>query len=255
MEIEKEKEDRIYGLIGKNISYSFSKKYFTNKWEDSEIKNTQYVNYDFEDISEVGYFLNNLPKNVAGLNVTIPYKQQIVKFLDTVSSDAKKIGAVNCIEITAEGKKIGHNTDWIGFTKSIKPFIKNKKIKAIILGSGGASKGVQFALKKLKIPFIIVSKTKTGANYFNYDTIEEEQIKNYELIINCTPLGTFPEVNICPEIPFQYLSPNNIVMDLIYNPTMTKMLKKAASQGSIIKNGYEMLVLQAEESWKIWNHS
>lgn len=250
--MEKEKNKRIYGLIGKDISYSFSKEYFNKKFKENAIDNCEYKNFDFNEIKDVASFLSKLPKEIRGLNVTIPYKQEIIPLLDEMTTHAKKIGAVNCIEITKEGKKIGHNTDWVGFTKSLKPFLKHKEVKAIILGTGGASKAVQYALKKMKIQFLIVSRTSSKKTDLTYENIEEEQIKNYDLIINCTPLGTFPDIHSCPEIPFQYLSSKNIVFDLVYNPTLSTLLKKAASRGSIIKNGYEMLTLQAEENWKIW---
>jgi shikimate dehydrogenase len=250
--MEKEKNKNIYGLIGRNISYSFSKEYFNKKFKENAIDNCEYKNFDCNELNDVAAFLSQLPPEIRGLNVTIPYKELVLPFLDKMTTHAKKIGAVNCIEITSEGEKIGHNTDWVGFSKSLKPFVKDKEVKAIILGTGGASRAVQYALKKMNIPFLIISRTASKKSNLTYENIEEEQIKNYDLIINCTPLGTFPDVHSCPEIPFQYLSSKNIVYDLVYNPTLSTLLKKSASKGSIIKNGYEMLTLQAEENWKIW---
>ena len=250
--VKKEKATSVYGLIGKNISYSFSKDYFNKKFASLNLEGLQYKNFDFENIEDVEFFLKNISSEIKGLNVTIPYKEAVMPFLDEISEDAQIIGAVNCIEILPDGKKIGHNTDWIGFKNSLQPFLKTKGTKAMILGTGGASKAVQFALKTLKIPFTIVSRTKSKSNYKTYDTIEEEQIKKHTLIINCTPLGTFPNIHSFPKIPFQYLDSKHIVFDLVYNPPMTSLMTKAAIQGAIIKNGYEMLTIQAEENWKIW---
>lgn len=251
--VKKEKATSVYGLIGKNISYSFSKDYFNKKFATLNLEGLQYKNFDFENIEDVEFFVKNIPSEIKGLNVTIPYKEAVMPFLDEISEDAQIIGAVNCIEIDATGKKIGHNTDWIGFTKSIQPFLKDRKIKAMILGTGGASKAIQYALKKMEIPYFIVSRTRTAAFLKTYETIEEEEIQTNQLIINCTPLGTYPNIQNCPEIPFKYLNEQNIVFDLVYNPPMTLMLKKSASQGAIIKNGYEMLTIQAEENWQIWS--
>lgn len=250
--MEKEKNKQIYGLIGRNISYSFSKDYFNKKFKENAIDNYEYKNFDFNESKDVESFLKQLPQEIKGLNITIPYKEAVLPFLDEMTTHAKKMGAVNCIEITKEGKKKGHNTDWIGFSKSLKPFVKDKEIKALVLGTGGASKAVQYALKKMKIPFLVVSRTLSKKSNLTYENIEEELIKNYNLLINCTPLGTFPDVHSCPEIPFQYLSSKHIVYDLVYNPTLSTFLKKSASRGAIIKNGYEMLTIQAEENWKIW---
>jgi shikimate dehydrogenase len=250
--METKKNKVVYGLIGKNISYSFSKEYFNNKFLALKLKNYHYENFDFNSVYQLEKFIAQLPEDVKGLNVTIPYKETIIPFLDDISEEARTIGAVNCIEILPDGKKIGHNTDWIGFKNSLQPFLKTKGTKAMILGTGGASKAVQFALKTLKIPFTIVSRTKSKSNHKTYDTIEEEQINKHTLIINCTPLGTFPNIHSFPEIPFQYLDSKHIVYDLVYNPPMTSLMMKAAIQGAIIKNGYEMLTIQAEENWKIW---
>lgn len=252
--MERTKRNKVYGLVGKDIDYSFSRNYFKNKFEQENRCDCEYVNFDLKTIDSFPKIFENLNQNIAGLNVTVPYKEAIMPFLDEISADAKEIGAVNCIEITETGKKVGHNTDWIGFTTSLKPFLKNDKIKALILGTGGASKGIQFALKILEIPFLLVSSSKKGRQYLEYENIEEQHIKTHNLIINCTPIGTYPNIDNMPNIPFQYLNANNIVYDLVYNPLMTNLLKKAALQGSIIKNGYEMLEIQADESWKIWTN-
>uniref|UniRef100_UPI00404ACCDC shikimate dehydrogenase family protein n=1 Tax=Flavobacterium sp. TaxID=239 RepID=UPI00404ACCDC len=253
--MERTKRNNVYGLIGKDIEYSFSRNYFKNKFEQENRFDCEYVNFDLKTIDSFPKIFENINQNIAGLNVTVPYKEAIMPFLDEISANAKQIGAVNCIEITESGKKIGHNTDWIGFTTSLKPFLKENKIKALILGTGGASKGIQFALKKLKIPFKLVSSSKKGSQFLKYEKIDEEHIITHQLIINCTPLGTYPDIENTPDIPFQYLNAHNIIYDLVYNPPFTQLMKKAAVHGSIIKNGHEMLEIQADESWKIWTNS
>lgn len=252
--METETNKKIYGLIGKNISYSFSRTYFNNKFKESFLPNCIYTNFDFNDNTALESFLNELSPEIKGLNATIPYKETVASLVDEISPEAKEIGAVNCIEITNEGKKIGHNTDWIGFSKSLAPLLKNKEVKALVLGTGGASKAVQFALKNMNIPYLIVSRTSSAKSNLTYGKIDEALLKNYNLIINCTPLGTFPNIDECPEIPYHYLNKNNIVYDLVYNPRMTKMMKKSDAQGAMVKNGFEMLTIQAEENWKIWNN-
>jgi shikimate dehydrogenase len=249
----KEKNSRLFGLIGKNIAYSFSKEYFETKFKNEKITNCNYINFDLENIQEFTSLFNLSKPIVNGFNVTIPYKEAIIPYLDVLTPEAKAIGAVNCIEISASGQKIGHNTDWIGFTKSIAPFVKNRPLQALILGTGGASKGIQFALNRLQIPFQIVTRYKTNSNHLNYKNLDEEHLKSHQLIINCTPLGTFPNTHLAPEIPQIFFTKKNILFDLVYNPPFTTLMRRAASQGSIIKNGYEMLTIQAEESWTIWN--
>jgi len=240
---------KTFGLIGKNINYSFSKKYFNEKFEKENILAT-YENFDCQNIHEVQHILNL--NSVNGFNVTIPYKQSIIPFLDTISETAEQIGAVNCIEINSLGKKIGHNTDWKGFKKSIEPFISNNHQKALILGTGGASKAVKFALEKIGVSTKLVGRTMT-VNQFIYEDLNEIILKEHQIIVNTTPLGTFPKVENSPNIPFQFISNQHLVFDLIYNPNETLFLKKAKNQGAQIVNGYEMLVNQAESAWEIWN--
>lgn len=240
-----------FGLVGKNISYSFSKAHFTKKFEDLNLPDYTYENLDFQDISELSNFIKNNP-NLKGLNVTIPYKETIIPFLDTLSKKASEIRAVNTIRFTKNGKLKGYNTDYYGFQKALKPLLYSHHKKALILGTGGASKAVAYALKQLGIKFNYVSRTSTG-NSIDYSHIDAETFEEYQIIINCTPLGTYPNTNVCPEIPFHYFTSKHIAFDLIYNPTETLFLQKAKEQGAIVKNGLEMLVFQAEKAWEIWN--
>ncbi len=236
---------KTYGLIGKNISYSFSRNYFYEKFKKEQILNTQYINFDIDSIIHVNKLFN---ENNSGYNVTIPYKEAIIPYLDTLDFHAKQIGAVNTIQIK-NGKKTGFNTDWIGFKKSLEPLLKPNHNKALILGTGGASKAVIYALKQLQIKTLIVSRNGETT----YEDLSEEIIQNHTIIINCTPLGTFPDVDSAPEIPYQFITENHLAYDLIYNPAETMFLKKCKEKGAAIKNGLEMLEIQAEESWKIWN--
>lgn len=243
------RENKIYGLIGKNIDYSFSKNFFSKKFKNENI-NCKYLNFDIQNISDFKSVISD--KNISGLNVTIPYKEDVIKYIDEISNDAKSIGAVNTIKISNK-KLTGHNTDHIGFTKSMEKIDEFKNIEsALILGSGGASKAIQFALDNMKIKYTIVSRSNS-IKCINYNQVSEKIIKNHKLIINCTPLGTFPEVEKCPEIDYRFLSPFNILYDLVYNPKQSNFLRKGLNAGCKIKNGLEMLEIQAIESWKIWN--
>jgi len=239
------------GLIGRDISYSFSKDYFTKKFK-SEKRPFTYENFDMKSISEI----ENLVKNnidIAGFNVTIPYKEDIIPYLDKLDKKAKKIGAVNTITISFGGKLKGYNTDCYGFKKSIKPFLKKHHKKALILGTGGASKAIAYTLKKLDIPFDYVSRTQKDGIKFTYNDLSVEDIKKHTLIINSTPVGTFPNINDYPDIPYEGITDKHLLYDLIYNPEETSFLKLGKQQGAKTINGYQMLVFQAEKAWKIWN--
>ena len=240
------------GLIGKNISYSFSQQYFTTKFKNQNLDSQfSYQNYDIATIKDFKTILKNNP-TLIGLNVTIPYKESIIPFLDELSDNAQKIGAVNTILIDTNGKLIGDNTDFFGFAASIKPLLKNHHQKALLLGTGGASKAVCFGLESLGITTQLVSRN-TSENTISYTDLTETHFKDYQIIINCTPLGTSPNTDLFPNIPYHYFTPNHLAFDLIYNPEKTVFLQKAESHGAVIKNGYEMLVLQAEKAWEIWN--
>jgi len=238
-----------FGLIGRNISYSFSKKYFTEKFRKENIQ-AEYYNFDLNNLKEFRDVIKETP-NLQGLNVTIPYKQEVIPFLDDLAPDAKEIGAVNTINVNGN-KLIGHNTDYIGFSKSLEPFLKSHHNKALILGTGGASKAVAHALKELGINYKFVSRS-SGENKLGYEDLSEKIMKDYLLIINTTPLGTFPDVENHPQLPFQHITKNHLVYDLIYNPETTQLMKFAKKKGATVTNGLKMLQLQAESAWKIWN--
>lgn len=239
-----------FGLIGKNISYSFSKTHFTQKF-DNEALDYQYENFDISDISQFPSILKNNP-NILGLNVTIPYKESIIPYLDELNDVAQDIGAVNTIKIEPSGKLKGYNTDYYGFQQTLKPLLKPHHRQALILGTGGASKGVAYALKNLNMPFDFVSRNHNGKAKFTYDDLSEDIIKSYQIIINCTPIGTYPNVNECPAIPYDALTSEHLLYDLIYNPIQTKFLICGEIKGATIANGFRMLEVQAEKAWEIW---
>ena len=243
-----QKQNKIYGLIGKNINYSFSKNFFNNKFENEKI-DAVYINFDIKKIEEFKTIVTE--NNISGLNITIPYKESIINQLDYVDPTAKEIGAVNTIKFH-NNILSGYNTDYLGFYTSIKNIV-NSNTKALILGTGGASKAIAYTLKILKIKYLFVSRSKKNKNYINYNEISKEIINEHNLIINCTPLGTFPEINQIPQIPISLITKRHIVYDLIYNPSKSLLLKKSEENGAAIINGYQMLENQAMESWKIWN--
>ena len=243
------KKSRKFGLIGKNIDYSFSKKYFSEKFKKENLDCT-YSNFDIENISLIESILQK--NGISGYNVTIPYKQEIIKFLDEIDEVAKAIGAVNTIK-KIDNKNIGFNTDCIGFEKSLIPLIENKKPdSALILGAGGASKAVKYVLKKLKINYSTVSR-KEGKSEFIYENLNDVIINRFKMIINCSPVGTFPNINKCPNIPYKHLTKEHILYDLVYNPIESLFLRRGRELGCKTKNGLEMLEIQANESWRIWN--
>lgn len=244
--------DRQLGLIGHPLKHSFSKKYFSKKFEKNGIDGFQYELYDLEKIEDIENTFK--VSGLLGLNVTIPYKEAVIPYLDELDLSAKKVGAVNVIKLTSDNRKIGFNSDYYGFKNSLKHWIPNQTIKnALILGTGGASKAVKVALKDLEIKTETVSRSLDKANY-SYDTIRDQSIiDKFQLIINTTPLGTSPNISEAPDIPYHMLSEQHYLYDLIYNPDKTLFMKKGAEQGAHVKNGYEMLVLQAERSWEIWN--
>lgn len=247
----KREKNNLFGLLGKNISYSFSKGYFTEKFKKLKLDNHQYLNFDISNIQE---FKNVKQQELLkGLNVTIPYKQEVIQYLDALDNTAKKIGAVNTIKFFEDGILKGFNTDAYGFKYSLKPLLKKHHNSALILGTGGASKAVAFVLESLEIHYLLVSRNSKNKDVITYDSLTEEIIENHKIIINCTPLGTSPKIELCPNIPYHFLSDNHLLFDLIYNPSISKFLSKGLEKGATIKNGLEMLELQAEESWRIWN--
>ncbi|APY12079.1 shikimate dehydrogenase [Seonamhaeicola sp. S2-3] len=240
------------GLLGKNIAYSFSRTYFKSKFEKEQITNTTYENFDIESIDLFPSIIKNT-KNLKGMNVTIPYKEVVIPFLDKINKKAAKIGAVNTIKVTKKGKLVGYNTDYYGFKKSIEPHLKSHHKKALILGTGGASKAIAYSLKKLGISFQYVSRKQSQGVGFTYQTLTTEDIKNNTVIINCTPLGTFPNIEECPNIPYNGITNKHILFDLIYNPEESTFLKHGKEKGATTINGLKMLELQAEKAWAIWN--
>ena|SRR5690554_854596 len=241
----------IFGLIGENIGYSFSADYFTNKFKTENIQSCIYKNFDIPDIT---YFPQIIKKNkgLAGLNVTIPYKEEIILYLDELSQKAEEVGAVNTIRVTPEGKLKGYNTDVYGFEKSLIPLLQPHHTHALILGKGGASKAVAWVFRKTGITYAYVSR-RPASDQLSYPDITQEVMKKFTIVVNCTPLGTFPEVEKCPELNYKLFSNRHIAFDLVYNPAQTEFLKLAQQNGAIIKNGHDMLVFQAEKAWELWS--
>lgn len=248
----KEVKDKLFGLLGRDISYSFSRGYFTGKFDKLELEDHKYQNFDIASIDKFPEVIGS-KSNIKGMNVTIPYKQEVMPFLNELDETAKEIGAVNVIHIQSDSSLKGYNTDAYGFENSLKPLLKNHHKKALILGTGGASKAIAYVLKKNKIDFKFVSRNPSSADQISYSDIDESIMYDYHIIINCTPLGTSPKTELCPDIPYQFITDKHLLYDLIYNPEVTTFLSKGREKGAIIKNGLEMLELQAEESWRIWN--
>jgi len=241
---------RKFGLLGRNIDYSFSRGYFNKKFKDLGISDI-YENFDIADISEFPEVLQKNPK-LKGLNVTIPYKEEIIPFLDEIDAVAQKIGAVNTIKIEESGKLIGFNTDYFGFKIALENFLPLKQKTALILGTGGASKAIAYTLEELYFHYRFVSRIPSETSV-SYSDLDKEIIQNHLLIINCTPLGTFPNIAAFPDIPYHYLTSEHLLFDLIYNPDETTFLKKGKAAGAKISNGLKMLEMQAEKSWTLWN--
>ena len=239
-----------FGLIGYPLSHSFSKKYFTQKFEKEELTDHVYDLFSIPSIDELPKVLEKHP-DLRGLNVTIPYKQQVLKYLHS-SHLPDGVNACNCI-IVSEGKLTGYNTDVAGFEKSFSSLLKPQHKKALVLGNGGATVAVIYVLKKLGIAFEIVSRQLHESSTLTYQDVSDNIVKEHTVIINSTPVGTFPNIDDCPDIPYNAITADHYLFDLIYNPEETLFLKKGREKGAVTKNGYEMLVIQAEENWKIWN--
>ncbi|HNW98826.1 MAG TPA: shikimate dehydrogenase [Bacteroidales bacterium] len=245
----------LYGLIGYPLTHSFSAQYFSEKFFRENIHDCRYELFPIKDISEIEFLVkNNI--DLKGLNVTIPYKEIIIPFLASIDNTAKEIGAVNTIKIIDNKNFIlhGYNTDAFGFEESFKPILKKNHTKALILGNGGASKAVAYVLKKLGIEFLFVTRNKKIINEsIFYSDLNKEFIKSHLIIINTTPLGMYPETHTAPDIPYHFISNEHILYDLVYNPSETIFMKRGIEQKAIVKNGLEMLYLQAEKAWTIWN--
>ncbi len=250
---------RKFGLIGYPLSHSFSEKYFTQKFQSEKIAGVSYQLYELEQIEDFPRLLRDNPE-IRGLNVTIPYKEKIIPYLHGLADSAQEVKAVNVIKVNAQGKLTGYNSDYYGFLQSLSHELGHLKnihslegFKALVLGTGGASKAVQAALKSLKIPYRLVSRSKKHVRSLLYENINEKILRDYQLIINTTPLGMHPKVDTFPMLPYQHLSAKHLCFDLVYNPEETLFLKKAAEYHSRVKGGLEMLYLQAEKAWEIWN--
>lgn len=245
---------KTYGLVGFPLGHSFSRRFFTEKFSKENIE-AEYLNFEIPSIEEFPNIISSNPY-LKGLNVTIPYKQQVMQFLDALSPEAKAIGAVNVVKVSHHDGKVnltGHNSDVIGFVNSIKPLIKEHHKKALILGTGGASRAIHYGLeKKLGLETLFVSRSKRPG-MITYEDINADTLPEYEVIVNCSPCGMHPHVDECPALPYQFMTDRHLLYDLVYNPEETLFMKKGAAQGANVKNGYEMLILQAIASWEIWN--
>ena len=249
-----------FGLIGYPVSHSFSQKYFSEKFLREGIPNTSYELFPIKDIRDFPEFIQANP-GIHGLNVTIPHKQAVIPYLDRLADSAKQVGAVNVIKISTSGELVGYNSDYYGFLQSLSRALNYKKnlrslegYKGLVLGTGGAAKAVEASLNSLKIPFMRVSRSKKNLNTLVYQEVSEQLIFSHQLIINTTPLGMHPKIETCPAIPYEYLTSNHLLYDLVYNPEETLFLKKGKKHGARVKSGLEMLHLQAEKAWEIWNN-
>lgn len=243
-----------YGLIGYPLTHSFSKRFFTEKFETEKIDST-YDNFEIDTIQKFPDIIKNNPE-VIGLNVTIPYKEQVISFLDDLNDSAREIGAVNTVKIIRSATGIllkGFNTDTFGFEKSLIPLLKEHHKKALILGTGGASKALKYVLKKLAIEYISASIEELQENEIRYHEIDERMMAERLLIINATPLGTYPKADTYPVIPYEFITDKHLLFDLVYNPEITQFMAKGKAKGATVKNGYEMLLGQALKSYEIWN--
>lgn len=243
-----------YGLIGYPLGHSFSKSYFNEKFENEGI-NAEYINFEIPTLDSLPEILASNPE-LKGLNVTIPYKEKVISYLDSISPEARAIGAVNVIRVDHKGNDTylkGFNSDVIGFTKSIEPLLERFHKKALILGTGGASKAVNFGLKSLGLETVFISRFERPGT-IQYSQITPDIIQEYNVIVNCTPCGMYPHIDECPQLPYEAMTSKNILYDLLYNPDETLFMKKGAQHGATVKNGLEMLLLQAFASWEFWHN-
>ncbi len=240
----------LYGLIGYPLSHSFSQRYFTEKFERENILHSEYRSFPLSSITQFPALLKAHPE-LRGMNVTIPYKEAILPYLDALDDTAAAIGAVNTIAFV-DGRLIGYNTDAYGFSQSLKPFLKPAHERALILGTGGASRAVAYVLKQLGVQVFFASRKANGDNVMEYKTINEHVLNACKLVVNTTPLGMWPNVAECPDIPYEYITDQHLLYDLVYNPETTSFLAKGKQQGANTVNGLSMLHLQAEKAWEVW---
>ncbi|MCI5581150.1 MAG: shikimate dehydrogenase [Phocaeicola plebeius] len=243
-----------FGLIGYPLGHSFSKNFFNEKFHSENI-DAEYVNFEIPTIEDFPKVVASHP-HLVGLNVTIPYKEKVISYLDELDKDAASIGAVNVIRIIRNKGKVflkGYNSDVLGFTQSIEPLLEHHHTKALILGTGGASKAVNYSLRKLGLDTLFVSRNRRNESTITYSDLTPEYMEAYKVIVNCTPVGMYPQADLCPDIPYELLTPQHLLYDLLYNPNTTLFMKRGADQGATVKNGLEMLLLQAFGAWDIWN--
>jgi shikimate dehydrogenase len=249
-----------YGLIGKSLKHSFSPAYFADKFKSEGLIDHQYKAYELEELNSATINELVLSESLHGFNITIPYKENILPFIDFISEDAKAIGAINTVFVDWKLDHTytlnGYNTDWKGFLKAIRPFLTVYHQKALILGTGGASKAIAYALKSLGIDYFFASRNKQGqgSNVINYNELNQYAMAQFKLIINTTPLGTFPAIEGCPDIPYQYVGSNHLLCDLVYNPSETMFMQEGKKHGAAVMNGLSMLQFQADEAWDIWKN-
>lgn len=238
-----------FGLIGKNLGHSFSKTFFTYKFEKENRKDS-YHNFELDNLEEFKKLISKHP-DIRGLNVTIPFKEAIIPYLDRLDKEAMQIGAVNTIKFRKDGKLIGYNSDHYGFAQALANFFPLKEKTALVLGTGGASKAIQYVLETMGFDFSVVSR-KTGNQNISYEQLNQKTISEHFLIVNCTPLGTIPNTEQCPKIPYQHLGADHVLFDLVYNPRETEFMKRGFVKGARVTNGLKMLEYQAKRSWNIW---
>lgn len=245
---------RQFGLIGFPLSHSFSRRFFTEKFSKERI-DAEYLNFEIGSITDLPQLIHNHPK-LEGFNITIPYKELVISYLDKIDESASRIKAVNTVKIDRSANHIslhGFNTDIHGFQESIKPLLQKFHHKALVLGTGGASKAVVHALENLNIEVILVSRNPEEKGEISYSDLDQDVMESYKIIVNTTPIGTYPNIEGCPALPFEWITPRHLLFDLVYNPEVTEFLKQGKLQGATIKNGMEMLELQALAAWEIWN--
>lgn len=245
----------LYGLIGYPLTHSFSKKYFTQKFEKESIANSAYELFEMKDIADFPLLITQQP-NLKGLNVTIPHKRNVIPFLNRLDQSAQKVGAVNVIKVTEGGQLTGYNSDYYGFKQSLEEWLPTNRLpelKALVLGNGGACQAVKAALSDMRIPYVVVSRQQSEET-LGYDQLDTALFSEYQLIINTTPLGTFPDVGNCPPLPYELITSSHFLYDLVYNPPQTLFLEKGINAKAQVHNGLQMLQLQAEKAWEIWNN-
>ena len=246
---------KLFGVVGFPLGHSFSKKYFEDKFIAGDIRDAYFLNFELENLDGLDELIKNNP-HLEGFTVTIPHKTAMLPLMNELMDEVREIGALNVVKIKRQNKQVflsGYNTDVYGFEKSLLSVFQPHHKQALVLGTGGAAKAVCFVLKKLSIEYLSVSRNAKGTNTLSYNNLTEEIIQSYPLIINTTPLGMFPKIDFCPEIPYEFLTDKHLLFDLVYNPEQTLFMQKGTKQGAKVCNGYNMLCFQAEEAWKIWN--